>query len=109
LEESDEFEEKEIIDNKKFIDPYVYWLVQHEKKSNKIIKPRSTEKLDRTNKEICEDYLRSPQNFRIFHEDRLLFDSSLTDRANIVFYDDYFTLYGKSFRYNGMRITQKLS
>lgn len=65
-------------------------------------------KLYRCNNELCEDFLRSPENFQIFFNGRLIFDSSTTDRSNLQFFKNYFTLYSKSFPYKGMRIRKKI-
>jgi hypothetical protein len=70
----------------------------------KDIKTTNKEKLNFSNKEICEDYLRSPMNFNIYIDDNLLFNSSDNDRSNVKFYDDHFTVYGKEFSYKNMRI-----
>jgi len=70
--------------------------------------PKVKDKFNRNNKDICEDYLRSPQDFLIYQDSRLLFDSSVTDRSNIVFHENSFTLYGKMFTYKGIRIMKKL-
>jgi len=82
-------------------------MVQHKGVKDKVYVPKSADKLNRSNKDICEDYLRSPQDFQIYQENRLIFDSETIDRSNIVFYDDHFNLYGKHFTYKGIKITKK--
>lgn len=55
----------------------------------------------------CEEYLRSPQHFLIYYNGKLVFDSSASDRNNLSFKDNYFTLYGKIFQYQNMLIKNK--
>jgi len=81
-------------------------MTQEKTIKEKVQIPKSENKLNRSNKDICEDYLRSPINFKIYFENRVLFDSSASDRSNVIFYDNYFTVYGKNFPYKGMRITK---
>jgi len=61
----------------------------------------------RSNQDVCEDYLRGDNPFQIFHSGRLLFDSEMSDKSNLFFTRDYFTLYGKTFPYIGMLIKRK--
>ena len=57
----------------------------------------------KTNKEICEDYLRTG-NFQVVMNGKLVFDSTTSDKSNVTFFDNYFQIYGKSFLYGGMII-----
>lgn len=59
------------------------------------------------NQYVCEDYLRTNAPFVIYFNGRLLFDSTTTDKMNLRFERDHFTLYGKVFPYQGMMIKRK--
>ena len=61
----------------------------------------------KSNQDICEDFLRGNLPFIIYHNGRLLFDSDSSDKLNLYFYRDYFTLYGRQFSYQGMMIKRK--
>jgi GR25 family glycosyltransferase involved in LPS biosynthesis len=61
----------------------------------------------RSNQYMCEDYLRSNAPFVIYFNNRIIFDSTSTDKSNIKFEQNYFTLYGKIFPYQGMMIKRK--
>lgn len=56
----------------------------------------------------CVSYLNSKDHFQIFMSGRLIFDSSTTDRSNLSFFQNHFTLYGKRFMYHGMSIKRKI-
>ena len=84
-------------------------MIQEKIEHDKIQVPKSQEKLNRSNKDICDDYLRSPNHFQIYFENRLLFDSFNSDRSNVIFYDNNFSIYGKLFPYKGMIIKKKTS
>jgi len=58
-----------------------------------------------TYRNICEEYFRGRKHFKIYYNNRLLFDSSVSDRNNLSFFDNHFVLYGRNFSYNGMYIT----
>ena len=60
-----------------------------------------------SNQYTCEDYLRSKVPFVIFFNGRLIFDSQTTDKSNLNFEYNHFTLYGKVFPYQGMMIKRK--
>lgn len=60
-----------------------------------------------SNQYMCEDYLRSNAPFVVFFNGRLIFDSHTTDKSNIRFERDHFSLYGKMFPYQGMMIKRK--
>ena len=61
----------------------------------------------KSSREICEDYLRGTIPFQIFYDNRVIFDSSAADKINVNFFDNHFTVYGRMFRYQGMRIKMK--
>lgn len=65
------------------------------------------ERVQLTQQEICEDYLRSNVPFVIYYGGRIIFDSSMTDKMNLSFWQDHFTLYGKIFPYQNMLIKAK--
>lgn len=60
-----------------------------------------------SNQYMCDDYIRSAYPFIILHNGRLIFDSDSTDKNNLQFYQEHFTLYGKVFTYQGMLIRRK--
>jgi len=60
-----------------------------------------------SNQYTCEDYLRGKVPFVIFFNGRLIFDSQTTDKSNLTFEYNHFTLYGKVFPYQGMMIKRK--
>jgi len=61
----------------------------------------------KTHREICEDYLNGRFDFQVFHNGRVIFDSSLTDKINLRFFDNHFSLYGRNLSYQGMFIKRK--
>ena len=61
----------------------------------------------KTQQNVCDDYLRSIYPFVIYYNGRLLFDSTSSDKNNLYFANDHFTLYGKYFPYGGMLIKRK--
>jgi GR25 family glycosyltransferase involved in LPS biosynthesis len=61
----------------------------------------------KSNQEICEDFVKSGVPFQVYHMGRLIFDSSNADKINLYFYNDHFTLYGRTFSYQGMAIKIK--
>jgi hypothetical protein len=61
----------------------------------------------RSNQSMCEDYLRNNFPFVISFNNRVIFDSTFTDKSNLRFEQNYFTLYGKIFPYQGMMIKRK--
>ena len=71
--------------------------------------PHSQPKLDyvKSNQEICEDFVYGNLPFQIYHGGRLLFDSDTSDKLNLFFARDYFTLYGRQFSYQSMMIKRK--
>lgn len=77
----------------------------------KIVNPvpvqKSPEILRLSNQDMCDEYLRNNYPFVIYYNGRLLFDSAITDKYNLNFNRDHFTLYGKVFSYNGMYIKRK--
>jgi hypothetical protein len=60
-----------------------------------------------SNQYMCEDYLRGNSPFVIYFNGRLIFDSQTTDKSNLRFDRDHFSLYGKVFTYQGMMIKRK--
>lgn len=84
-------------------------MVQEKIEHDKIQPHHSKENLNRSNKDICEDYLRSPRDFEIYFENTLLFDSFNSDRSNVIFFENSFSIYGKHFPYKGMVIKKKKS
>ena len=58
-------------------------------------------------RENCENYLRGILPFQIFYGNKVIFDSSSSDKINVNFFDDHFTLYGRVFSYRGMKIKNK--
>lgn len=61
----------------------------------------------RTRREMCEEYLYGMSNFLINYNNRVIFDSSSSDKINVNFFDTYFTIYGRPFSYQGMTIKLK--
>jgi GR25 family glycosyltransferase involved in LPS biosynthesis len=61
----------------------------------------------KTDQEICEDYIRTGIPFQIYHNGRLIFDSTVSDIHNLYFFKGHFTLYGRVFTYQGMMIKRK--
>ena len=61
----------------------------------------------KSNKEICDEFLSGYQPFQIFYNNSLMFDSTSTDKRNLSFFEDGFSLYGRMFSYQGMRIMMK--
>jgi len=70
----------------------------------KIIQPVQ---IIKTEREICEEYLKSPVQFIIRHGSNIVFDSVTTGRENVIFFDDHFEIYGRPFSYRGMAIIKK--
>lgn len=70
-------------------------------------KQESHPPLRKTDKEIGEEFLKGSLDFQIYHGGKMIFDSSTNGRENLLFYSNYFTLYGKSFSYAGMFIKLK--
>jgi len=61
----------------------------------------------KSNQDICEDFVKGNLPFQIFHNNRLIFDSDSSDKMNLRFFRDSFTLYGRQFNYQGMLIKRK--
>ena len=70
----------------------------------KIIRPVQ---IIKTEREICEEYLKSSSQFVIRQGSNIVFDSTTTGRENVVFFNDHFEVYGRPFSYRGMSITKK--
>lgn len=102
--EEDEFLEEVKKVTERYINPNSSFMVSERLVDVKDIKTTNKEKLNLSNKEICEDYLRNPRNFNIYIDSNLLFDSRDNDRSNVKFYDNHFTVYGKEFSYKNMKI-----
>ena len=80
-------------------------------KKEVIQKPIVVDKIEpvyyKTSQSIGEDYLRSNLPFLVFFNNRLIFDSETTLKNNLQFNHNNFTLYGRSFPYQGMMIRYK--
>lgn len=61
----------------------------------------------KSSQEICEDYVRLNIPFQIYQSGRLIFDSDTSDKRNLYFFREGFTLYGRNFSYQGMLIKRK--
>lgn len=55
---------------------------------------------------ILNRYVNSPNDFLIYKDNGLIFDSK-SNKQNISVYKDYFVVYGKSYDYNGVSIKNK--
>jgi hypothetical protein len=111
-EKVEELDEDEFVENvqkitERYINPNSTFMVSERLVDVKNVKTTNKEKLNLSNREICEDYLRSPRNFDIYIDNNLLFDSKDNDRSNVKFYDNHFTVYGKDFSYTNMKIKKK--
>ncbi len=74
-----------------------------------VVSPTSRPQIDyvKSNQDICEDFVKGNLPFQIYHNNRLIFDSDASDKMNLRFFRDSFTLYGRQFNYQGMLIKRK--
>lgn len=79
------------------------------KKPERIIEPKiikvEEKKEGKTFKTIYESYLSS--GFKILKEGNIIYDSSVDNNNSIKFEDEYFTLFGKKYSYQGSRFIKK--
>ena len=71
------------------------------------IKKMIAEEPVKTQKEMCEEHLKLKGVFVIYYNNSLIFDSSTSSKENIIFFNDYFEVFGRRFPYRGMFIKRK--
>jgi len=85
---------------------------EEEKEEKEMTNPIKEEKkvILKSNKELCESYIKDLKKFSLSINGEIMYDSSI-DKSNeypIKFENDYFILYGKKYSYNGLKI-QKIN
>ena len=55
--------------------------------------------------EVLPSYIKELKSFKLIYNGDIIYNSSLSkNNSNLIFESDYFTLFGKKYSYNGLRI-----